>query len=112
MCCGVRCTDSRTAASSLILTRPRSARRKRMSRLSSFIALLLLRLFERNLFVAVLDALALVGLGRPEAANFRRGLADPLPVDALDDDFGLRRCLDRDAVGNREIDQVRIAERQ
>src|ERR1700689_2946344 len=108
MCCGVRWTDRRTAASSLIFTRPRKARRKRMSRLSSFMRLLLLRFFERNLFVGIFDTLALVRFGRPEAAYLRSGLTDALPIDAFDNDFGLRRGLDRDAFRNREIDQVGI----
>src|SRR6202012_2285635 len=98
---GVRCTDRRTAASSLILTRPRSARRSRMSRLSSFIGLLLLRLFQRNLLVRILHALALVGLRRPEAADLGGRLANPLAIDALDQNFGLGRGLDGDALGNR-----------
>src|SRR6202049_4068927 len=93
MCCGVRCTDSRSAASSLIFTRPRRARRKRCSCLVSFVSFLLLRLFQRNLFIGILHALTLVRLRRPEAANLRRGLADPLTIDALEDDFGLARCF-------------------
>src|SRR6202166_657953 len=112
MCWGVRCTDSRSAASSLIFTRPRRARRNRVSCLGSFMCLLLFRLFQRNLFVGILHALTLVRLRRPEAANLRRGLADPLTIDALDDDFGLARRLDGDAVRNRIIDQMRIAQCQ
>src|ERR1700733_2388463 len=112
MCWGVRCTDRRSAASSLIFTRPRRARRRRVSCLVSFMCLLLLRLFQRNLFIGVLHAFALVGLRRPEAANLRRGLAYALAVDALDDDLGLARRFDRDAVRNRVVDQVRIAQRQ
>src|ERR1700733_292828 len=98
MCWGVRCTDSRSAASSLIFTRPRRARRKRVSCLVNFICLLLLRLFQRNLLVGILHALALVRLRRPEAANLRRCLPHPLNIDALDDDFGLARGFDADAV--------------
>src|ERR1700728_2405527 len=112
MCWGVRCTDRRSAASSLIFTRPRRARRRRVSCLVSFMCLLLLRLFQRNLFIGVLHALALVGLRRPEAANLRRGLADSLTIDALDDDLGLARRFDGDAVRNRVVDQVRIAQGQ
>src|ERR1700722_6710826 len=112
MCRGVRCTDKRRAASSLIFTRPRSARRSRVSRLSSFMGLLLLRLFKRNLLVRIFHALALVGLRRPEAADLRRRLPDPLPIDALDDDLGLAGRLDRDAVGDRIIDQMRVAQSQ
>src|SRR5580698_2958202 len=97
MCRGVRCTDKRSAASSLIFTRPRRARRSRVSFLSSFMRLLLLRLFQRYLLAGILHALALVRLGRPEAANLRRRLPDPLPVDAFDEDLGLAGRLDRDA---------------
>src|SRR5271168_1964783 len=112
MCWGVRCTDRRIAASSLIFTRPRRARRKRVSCLVSFMCLLLFRLFQRNLFIGVLHALALVGLRRPEAANLGRRLPDPLPVDALDDDLGLARSFDADAVRNRIVDQMRKAQGQ
>src|SRR5271167_4430678 len=112
MCWGVRCTDRRSAASSLIFTLPRRARRKRVSCLVNFMWLLLLRLFQRNLFIGVLHALTLVRLRRSEAANLRRGLTDPLPVDALDDDLGLARRFDGDAVRNRVVDQVRIAQGQ
>src|SRR6202011_4701889 len=112
MCWGVRCTDRRSAASSLIFTRPRRARRKRVSCLVNFMCLLLLRLFQRNLFIGVFHALALVRLRLPEAAYLRRGLADPLTIDALDDDFGLARRFDGDAVRNRVVDQVRIAQGQ
>src|SRR6202030_818319 len=104
MCWGVRCTDRRSAASSLILTRPRRARRKRVSCLVNFMCLLLLRLFQRNLLIGILHALALVGLRRPEAANLGRGLPDPLNIDALDDDFGLARRFDGHALRNRVVD--------
>src|ERR1700735_5158421 len=106
MCWGVRCTDRRSAASSLIFTRPRRARRRRVSCLVSFMCLLLLRLFQRNLFVGILHALALVRLRRPEAANLGGGLADALTVDTLDEDLGLGRRLDGDAFRNRVIDEV------
>src|SRR5258708_10377429 len=112
MCWGVRCTDRRSAASSLIFTRPRRARRKRVAWLVNFMCLLLLRLFQRNLFIGVLHALALVRLRRPEVANLRRGLADPLAIDALDDDLGLARRFDGDAVRTRIVDEVRITQSQ
>src|SRR5271165_6140049 len=99
MCCGVRCTESRTAASSLIFTRLRSARRRRVSRLSSFMSLLLLRFFQRNLLVRIFHALALVRLRRPEGPDLRGGLSDPLPVRALEHDFRLARRVDADALG-------------
>src|ERR1700726_1070673 len=112
MCWGVRCTDRRSAASSLIFTRPRRARRKRVSCLVNFICLLLLRLFQRNLLVRILHALALVGLRRQKAPNLGGRLTDSLAVDALDQNLRLRRRLDRDAFGDRVVDEVRIAEGQ
>src|SRR6266851_685832 len=112
MCWGVRCTDRRSAASSLIFTRPRRARRKRVSCLVNFMCLLLFRLFQRNLFVGVLHALALVRLRRPEVANLRRGLTDPLAIDPLDDDLGLAGGFNGHAVRNRIVDQVRITQGQ
>src|ERR1700688_866675 len=112
MCWGVRCTDSRSAASSLIFTRLRRARRNRVSCLVNFMCLLLFRLFQRNLFIGILHALTLVRLRRPEAANLRRGLADPLAIDALDDYFGLARAFDGDAVRNGEVDEVRKSQGQ
>src|SRR5260370_7458857 len=108
MCWGVRCTDRRSAASSLIFTRPRRARRKRVSCLVNFMCLLLFRLFQRNLFVGVLHALALVRLRRTEVANLLSGLADPLTIDALDDDLALARRFNGDPVRNRIVDQMRI----
>src|ERR1022692_3391965 len=112
MCCGVRCTERRMAASSLIFTRPRSARRRRVSRLSSFMSLLLLRFFQRNLLVRILHALALVRLRRPETADLGRRLTDALPIDALDDDFRLARRFDGHAIRDRVIDQMRKTQRQ
>src|SRR5271156_3776514 len=112
MCWGVRCTDRRSAASSLIFTRPRRARRKRVSCLVSFMCLLLLRLFQRNFFIGVLHALTLVRLWWPEAANLCCGLAHSLTIDALDDDFGLARCFDADAFRNRIVNQMRITQCQ
>src|SRR5208337_2555738 len=112
MCCGVRCTERRTAASSLIFTRLRSARRRRVSRLSSFMCLLLLRFFQRNLLIRILHALALVRLRRPEGADLGRGLADALAIDPLHDDLGLARRVDAHPVRNRIVDQMRIPERQ
>src|SRR3984893_18713307 len=112
MCCGVRCTDRRRTASSLIFDRLRSARRRRVSCLVNFICLLLLRLFQRNLLVRILHALALIGLRRPKAPNLGGRLTDSLAVDALDQNLRLRRRLDGDAVGDRVVDEVRIAQGQ
>src|SRR6202030_3195022 len=99
MCCGVRCTDRRSTASSLIFARLRSARRRRVSCLVNFICLLLLRLFQRNLLVRILHALALVGFRRPKAPNLGGRLTDSLAVDALTKDFRLRRGPVGEAVG-------------
>src|ERR1019366_10342407 len=98
------------AASSLIFARPLRARRRRVSCLVNFMCLLLLRLFQRNLLVRILPALALVGFGRPKAPDLGGGLADPLAVDTLHDNLGLRRSLDGDPVGNRVVDEMRVAE--
>src|SRR5450631_2777243 len=100
------------AASSLIFSRPRRARRRRVSCLVSFMRLLLLRLFQRNLLVRILHALALVGFRRPKAPNLGGGLTDFLAVDALDQNLRLRRRLDGDAVGDRIVDEMRIAQGQ
>src|SRR5882757_8820881 len=112
MCCGVRCTERRMAASSLIFSRPLRARRWRVSCLVNFMCLLLLRLFQRNLLVRILHALALVGLRRPEAPNLGGRLADALAVDTLHENLRLRRGLDRDAVRDRIIDEMRKTQRQ
>src|ERR1700761_6566887 len=109
---GVRWTESRIAASSLIFTRLRSARRNRVSFLCSFMWLLLFRLFQRNLFVRILHALALVRLRRPESADLRGGLSDALAVDALHHDLGLAGRLDGHALRDRVVDQMRKAQRQ
>src|ERR1700683_4390571 len=112
ICCGLRCTERRRAASSLIFTRPRSARRRRVSRLSSFISLLLLRFFQRNLLVRIFHPLALVGFRRAEPADLGGRLSDLLAVDPFDDDFRLARRFDGHALRDCVIDEMREAERQ
>src|SRR5581483_7732113 len=74
--------------------------------------LLLLRFFTDYLLVGVAHAFALVGFGRTERANLRGYLADQLLVGALHHEIRLIRRFDRDAVGNRVDDRVRIAERE
>src|SRR6185312_13607513 len=59
----------------------------------------LLGFLHRDLLAGIADALALVWLGRTEAADLGGHLADALLVVALDQDFGLRRRLDADAFG-------------
>src|SRR3546814_13692154 len=61
---------------------------------------------------AIFDALALIGLRLPPAADFSRHLADLLLVVARNFDRGLIRRLDRDALGHIEIDVVAVAKLQ
>src|SRR5688572_2748091 len=67
--------------------------------------LLLLAFLTQDALVVVLDALALVGLRLAEGADFRRHLADALPIGAADRDLGRLVALDRDARRDR-IDHV------
>ena len=69
-------------------------------------------LFEGDLLVGVAHALALVGLRRTDVADLRGHLPDLLAVDALDQDLGLARGLDRDALRDREVHRMGEAERQ
>src|SRR5208282_3155949 len=75
-------------------------------------ALLLLAFFESDLLIRVAHALALVRLRRPDVADFRSRLADPLAIGAPDQDLGLTRGLDRNPLGYRETHRVREAQRQ
>src|SRR5262245_50190113 len=59
----------------------------------------------------VLDAFALVGLGRPKAADLRRRRAERLAIDPREDQEVLVH-LGRDPLGQLVLDRVRIAERQ
>src|SRR5450631_122381 len=59
--------------------------------------LLLLRLFDHDLFADVANAFALVRLRRTDRADFGRDLSDHLSIGPLDDDLGLRRALDLDS---------------
>src|ERR1700739_1815710 len=98
MCFGVRCTVRRATPRSRMCARVLTARRSRRSFLVVLIGhrlqSLLLPFLQGDLLARVAHPLALVGLGRPYAADLRRHLADLLPVDALDDDLGLARGLD------------------
>src|SRR6185295_8071060 len=73
-------------------------------------ALLLLAFLAQDLLARILDALALVGLGRPHAADLGGHLPDLLPVGAADLDLGRLRRPDRDARRDR-IDHL-VAEAQ
>src|ERR1044072_8028145 len=104
MCCGVRCTDSRVMRSSRILARDLTARCRRwaflfMSNSRSDARSLLLRFLQLDLLARIAHAFALVRLRRAEVADVGGDLADLLYVRALDDDFGLARRFDRDALG-------------
>src|SRR3954452_3791486 len=108
MCRLVRCTVSRGARCSAMRFLVCCERRTRWSFLVSIsVPLLLLRFLDRHLLVGVADALSLVGLGRPQRAHFGGDLADRLPVEALDDDLGLRRALDLDAGWHLLRDRMR-----
>src|SRR5262245_34273332 len=63
-----------------------------------------------GLFARVLDALALVGFGLAERADFGGDVADLLLIDAGDDDLGRLGHRDRDALRDRINDIVAIAE--
>src|SRR3982751_5720986 len=113
MCRLVRCTVKRATRCRPMRVRVCLERRTRWSFLVSIsVPLLLLRFLDRHLLVGVADALALVGLGRAQRADFGSDLADRLPVEALDDDLGLRRALDLDAGWHLLRDRMRVADLQ
>src|SRR5215831_1456606 len=70
----------------------------------------LLAFFAEDVFARVLDALALIGFGLAESADFGGDVADFLLVDAGDDDLGRLGYRDRDALRDRINDVVAIAE--
>src|SRR5688572_2318162 len=112
----VRCTVRRTAPTSRIFSRVWRARRRRARFLaligSSFLYLLLLRLFQHDDFVAIAHALALVGLGRAIGAHLGGDLADELLVDSADHDLGLGRRRDLDPFGHLVHHRMRETERK
>src|SRR5262245_52727563 len=114
MCLPERCTDSRALpiALSRMARRTRALRRSALSRRGFIVGLpsLLLAFLAEDVFAGVLDALALVGLGRPVIANLGSYLADLLLVDAGHHDLGGLRRRDRDAVRDRVVDLVAVAE--
>src|ERR1035441_2109200 len=112
---GVRCTVRRASLSSRICARVFTARRWRLCFLLMFMVyaeLFFLAFFEDDLLIRVAHALALVRLGRTDAADFGRGLTNSLPVIAFDQYLGLARGLDRDALGNRVAHRMREAQRE
>src|SRR6266446_2254787 len=114
MCFDERKTESRARgpAARRMLRRTFAVRRKVRSatvaimRSPSF----LLAFFAEDVFARVLDALALVGFGLAESADFGRDVADLLLVDTGDDDLGRLGHRDRDALRDRIDDIVAIAE--
>src|SRR5690606_33634577 len=118
MCWPVRSTDRRGTPSSRMCARVERARRRRAiflfivwfleaeggSRLLGFLA--------DDVLAGVLHTLALVRLGRTEAADLGGHLAHALLVSACDQDLGLGRGGDGDAFRRREQHRVREPKRQ
>jgi hypothetical protein len=75
-------------------------------------AFCLLAFLHDDPLAGVTHTLALVGLGRPVAADLGGDLAHFLAVDAFDDDLGLARRLDRDAFRYRVAERVRESQGQ
>ena len=87
MCRDERNTDSRARPFAAWRSLKRTRWRRRWnsaSGLFDMVALLLLAFLAADRLVAVLDPLALVGLGRAERADLGGDLADPLAVGAGD----------------------------
>src|SRR5882672_6596466 len=117
---GVRCTLRRATARARMCARLLMARRSRRCFLVMIIghsrtsanpvqvaalragkrASFLFALLKSDLLIRVAHALALVGLGRTNAADLGGHLADFLPIDALHHDLGLARSLDGDPFGD------------
>src|SRR5476649_1472751 len=74
--------------------------------------LLLLAFFAPDRLGRVLDALALVRLGRTQAADLRSELPDLLAIGSGDLDLGRLQRLDLDAGGDRNLDVVAEAQLQ
>src|SRR5207248_8991311 len=73
---------------------------------------LLLAFLAEDVFARVPDTLALVGLGRPVATDLGSDLADHLAVDTGHDDLGRPRRGNRNALGDRVVDLMAVAELQ
>src|SRR6185503_8560652 len=105
MCFAERNTDSRgRSVVPLTFLRIDAFRRRRLS--SLLLAMIVasslrgagLADLAVNHFLEILDALALVGLGRADVADLRRGLAELLAIDPAQDHHVLVH-LGRDALG-------------
>src|SRR5712691_9245322 len=115
MCRDERNTESRArpfaAWRSLKRTRWRR-RRNSSSGLFDMAALLLLAFLAANRLVAVLDPLALVGLGRAERPDLGGDLADALAIGAADGDCGRPLAGDPHILRDRIADVVAVAKLQ
>src|SRR5260370_27646277 len=105
MCFDERWTQSRTLdpAADLMARRTRASRRPtalRSCAISGSRSFLLAFLAE-DVLARVLDALALVRLGRPERADLGGDLSDFLAIDPGYHDLDLPRRHDPDALGGR-----------
>src|SRR6187551_3046429 len=107
----VRWTERRGFPPARLLSAVRTRRRRRSNR-ESFAILLLLPFLAEDVLAAVLDALALVGLGLAPAANFGGELADRLLVDPAHLDRRLIGRLDFEAFRNRKVHVVAVTELQ
>src|SRR4030095_1735322 len=120
MCRLERCTVSRTALCSAILARVCRARRNRDCLLSIMPspvrshtpALLLLGFLDDDYLIRVAHAFAFVRLRRTVATDLGGHLPDLLLVDTLDQDLGLCRRLDFDALWHVMHHGVRESQRQ
>src|SRR6478735_12612470 len=111
MCRPVRCTDRRGLPPARLLSAVRTLRRRRSNR-ESLAILLLLPFLAEDVLAAVLDTLALVGLGLAPATDLGGELTDRLLVDARDLDRGLIGGLHLEAFRHVEVDIVAVAELQ
>src|SRR6185312_5189713 len=116
MCFDERDTERRKRSLLRLAMRARTRRWRRLNRsfdlLVIALPLFLLAFLAADVLVAVLDALALIGLGLAEGADHRRRLPDPLPVGAGNGDRGRLLAGDLDVARDREDDVVAVAQLQ
>src|SRR6185437_4245334 len=116
MCFDERNTERRKRSLLRLAMRARTRRWRRLNRsfdlLVIALPLFLLAFLAADVLVAVLDALALVGLGLAEGADHRRGLPDPLTVGPGDGDLGRLLAGDLDVARDREDHIVAVAQLQ
>src|SRR5258708_36227455 len=102
---------ARRGRSAVPATLPRT-RRCRRARDSLTVKLGTLAYLPADVLALIADALALVGLRRPNLANLGSGLTDLLLVGALDDDLRRRGNLKGDAGARLDRHVVRVADLQ